>query len=551
MNPPRNKFELPENIFAGKQEKIEEKTPRFNPQKLLRISALVDRITGISAAISLNLLVLALAGSYVIFNSRTESNEVTVSVIKIDARKVEKVPDYVNQDSGDASEQDDAKTEKPEIEAELCDLAVSEIDNLQEPGEGNSALLEKLDLTISNSMFAISCEEGMNGGKGIGGAYSSTAKSGSLTGRIGGKRDKYLQEYGGGRRTERAVEKGLKWLVKHQNEDGSWGKGEDVDIRLAVSGLAALAFLAHGETASSQEYGATVMKSLHKLVEYSKGRKITINPDGFGHALLTYALAEAYAMTNIPALKEELDKRASIIVKRVNAQENNITSCSLYRNTLSGWNYQALRAAYTAGSSPEGMNEAIDKSIESIIEKSRQEGKALNKGANAEESNADPAMLFVRLFCLQIFGEGNSATAEKYLRRIVNHDNGVYLKCDWKKAQPWALYLWYYQHQAVFMGYAGKGAVWKKWNGELSNALLNNQEEDGSWLSPMQKSAKTADGETVKTFKSEEDLAVYSTALCTLMLEIYYRYLPTYKFEREKAVVQKPAREKIDGLVIE
>ena len=38
---------------------------------------------------------------------------------------------------------------------------------------------------------------------------------------------------------------------------------------------------------------------------------------------------------------------------------------------------------------------------------------------------------------------------------------------------------------------------------------------------------------------------VYSTALCALSLQVYYRYLPTYKMPKQVAKVEKTAMESL------
>jgi hypothetical protein len=55
------------------------------------------------------------------------------------------------------------------------------------------------------------------------------------------------------------------------------------------------------------------------------------------------------------------------------------------------------------------------------------------------------------------------------------------------------------------------GADWDAWNRMFANELVQNQQRDGHWEG------------------GEHGGTVYTTTLCCLMLEVYYRYLPTYK----------------------
>jgi hypothetical protein len=63
--------------------------------------------------------------------------------------------------------------------------------------------------------------------------------------------------------TENAVLRGLDWLRKVQNPDGSWGERN----KGAMTGLALLAFLGHGETGESQNYGLTVNKAVQWVID--------------------------------------------------------------------------------------------------------------------------------------------------------------------------------------------------------------------------------------------------------------------------------------------
>jgi hypothetical protein len=82
----------------------------------------------------------------------------------------------------------------------------------------------------------------------------------------------------------------------------------------------------------------------------------------------------------------------------------------------------------------------------------------------------------------------------------------------------WMFYHWYCGTLVMFqMG----GNWWKQWNSSLRDMLIQNQIDapadhsvDGSW-DPINDGSKGG--------------RAYSTALCCLCLEVYYRYAPLYK----------------------
>jgi hypothetical protein len=80
------------------------------------------------------------------------------------------------------------------------------------------------------------------------------------------------------------------------------------------------------------------------------------------------------------------------------------------------------------------------------------------------------------------------------------------------------LYFWYYGTLAMFR--AG-GASWASWNEGMKQTLVPAQNRDGSW-EPIDPYARYA--------RDDARDKSYSTALCVLSLEIYYRYyLPLLK----------------------
>lgn len=88
------------------------------------------------------------------------------------------------------------------------------------------------------------------------------------------------------------------------------------------------------------------------------------------------------------------------------------------------------------------------------------------------------------------------------------------------------LYYWYYGTLAM---YHSGGEDWRSWNEDLKRTLLglqiNHGNEIGSW-SP-------------NTVWGGYGGRVYSTAMATLNLEVYYRYLPLYQQLADGAALQK------------
>ena len=75
---------------------------------------------------------------------------------------------------------------------------------------------------------------------------------------------------------------------------------------------------------------------------------------------------------------------------------------------------------------------------------------------------------------------------------------------------------WYYNAQACFQatGVSGVSKYWKAWNKDFQKTVTSNQAEDGHWPHGNH-------------FHGDTD--IYRTTMAILMLEVYYRYMPTSK----------------------
>jgi hypothetical protein len=131
-------------------------------------------------------------------------------------------------------------------------------------------------------------------------------------------------------------------------------------------------------------------------------------------------------------------------------------------------------------------------------------------------------MTAVGVLCQQFLGNYQ----DKRLRPALEYLGKQRL--DWENSKgSFLLYGWYYATQAL---YQEDKAGWQSWNVQMQRALLNAQDKkDGHWDAPA--------GSNEQTYGP-----VYSTTLCALMLEVYYRHLPMYQIaEPEKPAVSHSA----------
>jgi len=332
---------------------------------------------------------------------------------------------------------------------------------------------------------------------------------------------------GGTQACEDAVVKGLRWLKANQNTDGSWSGQSSV----AMTGLALLAYFGHCETPASAEFGDSCLNGILYLVNIgmrNDGRmadNFTANHWSYEHAIATYALGEALVFCKevgqpVPYLDEVTTKAGQFIIDH---QHDSGGWAYAYAKTgghtdvsVVGWQLQALRACSHTGIKFQGMNSSVNKGLKYLAACQN-----VNGGFGYAGPNSGVAEYFtltgVGMLCNQMWGKGGSAEvrhAAKYVLENTRFDyNGA--NCD--------LYGHYYESQAMMQR---GGNDWKQYNAMFRDQVLNNQDADGSWKVPGggQKVRAAAPG-----YVSDK---TYRTCLCTLMLEVYYRFLSTGGSER-------------------
>lgn len=354
----------------------------------------------------------------------------------------------------------------------------------------------------------------------------------------GGARARAMKTHGGTKDGEDAVLRALRWLKTHQDDNGAWAKADANSTHPnppAMAGFALLAFLGHGETPASPEFGQTVENAIKYLLQVQTAKGKGMFADGgkaYGHGIITYAVSEAYAMTKIIALKDAAEKAIQIIIdgqQDTGGFDYSYKKGNRFDLSVSGWQFQALKAAKAAGATNPGLDAALTKSanfLEKNVFISAGENSGFvysGKSGILPNEGATPSMTGVGTLCLQLLGRGNSPCVTagiQFLERVQpqwpssKDKNGKPVKAP--------VYTWYYVTQAKFQK---GGKVWDAWNLVFSRELIANQQSDGHW-----------DG-------GDWGGSVYTTCLCTLMLEVYYRYLPSYHKQDDKSNLPEKAFE--------
>ncbi len=316
-------------------------------------------------------------------------------------------------------------------------------------------------------------------------------------------------------KVEEAVLKALRWLKANQNDNGSWSRSSPV----AMTGLALLAFLAHGETPRPKEFGDTVMRAINWLADQAeKGNGKMGSRFEYETGIGTYALAEAYGMTGFPRLAPLLEQCVDVIIKGQTDGGGWMYNYSPKHNfgdiSISGWQVQALKTAYLAGVRRKEIPPALDKAMQYV--KNVYSPKAREFGYQGPGSGWQRTGIGV--LCLQFWNEGKSDIAFEALDHIRNdivflmgkgEDAAQDAQQAGKRGGDNNLYGYYYITQAMFLADAPRGPHWNYWNNQFVKPLLKTQLGDGSF--------------NIGDYSKDP---VYCTSLSVLMLTVYYRNQP-------------------------
>lgn len=373
-----------------------------------------------------------------------------------------------------------------------------------------------------------------------------------------------LRKYGGSKAAQQSLLKALDWLARNQKPDGSWGNS-------GSTGLALLAYLAHGETPKSQRYGKTVSKAIQWLASSSPGANLVYTPNfdkeervvgiqevtqeelgffaagpakgtgdvsvmhGYPHAIKVYALAEAYTMTGNYSIERPLKAFAKLLINGMKPEgdfDYHYKKGPRWDNSISFWNYQALKALKSTGMEFEGLDAAIEKAIPRM-KLMAQFHFPYSGTSKPSDGRGNAGLAAAGALCLQLLGAANG---DKNVDNIMDRlEKEAIPKMDWDNSPgKWVMYAWYYQTFAMFQ-HGGKH--WKSWNAKFQNVLMKNQHPEGYW------SHENAWGAGKNL-----DSKAYQTSLAALMLTVYYRYLPStsVKQVKSKSATQKK-KEKEDA----
>jgi len=258
------------------------------------------------------------------------------------------------------------------------------------------------------------------------------------------------------------------WLVKQQDDDGSWlVKQQDDDGSM------------HG-----------------KETMYTQ-------------AIATIAMSESFGMTGDQSLVDPIQRAIRFLYQSHNRQKGGwrYDPGQVGDTSVLGWVLMAFKSASMSGIAVPRHGFDIARAWLDKVGGASEAGLYSYKPGH----RFTPSMTAEGMFSQELLGVNPSdprmnGSVELIMQNLPDWDTDP------------NTYYWYYATLALFQQ---QGDAWKIWNKVLTRELLNHQQTKGkpagSW-DPQGEWASVAG-------------RVYQTALCTLMLEVYYRYLPMYSLE--------------------
>ena len=312
---------------------------------------------------------------------------------------------------------------------------------------------------------------------------------------------------------QRAIDRGLAYLASTQNRDGSFGERHQYHGNVAVTSLAALAFMAGGHQPGRGQYANVVTRAL----QYTLGKEnrqpagFLHNPGGangpmYSHGFGTLFLAEVYGMVPDRGLQQRLrgtiERAVQLIVQTQNGE--------------GGWRYQpvrmhadisvticqimALRAARNAGFFV--PKSTVEKCVEYVRKCQTPDGGYSYFAQQGSSAFARSAAGVVALYCAGIYSGPEITRGLRYLMRF-RPDNPL-----GRREVP-DIHYYYGQYYAAQAMWTAGGAYWLEWFPAIRDELLTRHRlrGDGAW----------------------SDLTTcnhYATAMACIILQIPNNYLP-------------------------
>ena len=324
------------------------------------------------------------------------------------------------------------------------------------------------------------------------------------------------------------VDRALDWLITQQAADGNlcgnaekfarmychamatyclaeaWGMQNEVVLGSIVDPEVLRFAMDNGELAAAHLSSAATSQTLISVMALN----------GTGRSMLASQIAYSIRRVDDLRLRDALAKAVAFTISQQDPKGGGWRYKPWQEGDVSmlGWQLMSLKSAEIAGVM---IPETVRTRMKSFVETVRQGksgglfGYRRNKVAGGLNSEpVSPTMTAEALFCQQMLGYPRDSAAST--------ESIAYLMRNPPRLSDMNFYYWYYGTLAM---YQHGGKPWQDWNSIVRDMLVEQQVQTG----PM-----------AGTWDPNDEWGryggrLYSTALATLTLEVYYRLLPLYR----------------------
>lgn len=303
---------------------------------------------------------------------------------------------------------------------------------------------------------------------------------------------------------DRAIERGLKWLLATQNPDGSW-TGGDGSVAIGGTSLGLMAFMVKGQFPGFGKHGAALDRAKNFLLKAAEESPTGVMGSMYEHGLFTLAMSELWGMTRDAAdnrrIQTALERAVQVILRA--------------QSPLGGWRYAARPDAgqdtsvtamvfvSLASARQAGIlvpTETIDRVVGFLRDQVWNE-KTGGFGYQGRDGGT-VACTAGGAYAAQLCGMRDTEWVAAAVRYLENSP-----KVFVRKELGFFYYAHYYAIQAMVQ--AG-GDHYAKWYPQIRDTLVALQQPDGSWR------------------ETEKDQP-HQTPMAIIILGTPYRYIPVYQ----------------------
>ncbi len=303
---------------------------------------------------------------------------------------------------------------------------------------------------------------------------------------------------------EKAIERGLQYLIANQNADGSWAS-DDGQYAIAGTSLGLMAFMAKGHFPGFGKYGHALDRAKDYLLKRSKD-----SPTGamgvkmYEIGLFTIAMSELWGMTKDPADNKAIQVALERVVQIILRSQSPLGGWRYAPRPDAGQDTSVTAMVFVSLASAREAGVLIpSETIERVTNYLRDQAWDERTGGFGYQGRGYTiACTAGGVYAAQLAGNRDTEWVEAALRSLENNpkmfsrkDNGHYY------------YSHYYAMQAMVQAGDERYANWYP---KIRDSLIELQQPNGSWQ------------------EKEKDYP-HKTPMAIIILGTPHRYIPVYQ----------------------